>query len=176
MGKLYTNDLKKYVKYFKESAILHGIDVEYKYIVKRNTEEQSGESVYSLLSKPLTISVIVEQGNPKVDSLKQLGWFNDTEEQQLLVDFATDTPNLQEGCRILFKTNYNEEQNKEYVVKKLSNNVLFPSCIKCLCSPIYENESTYCDVNGNITYGQQNIKSDTENYSYINSEPEISFF
>lgn len=175
MGSLYKKDINKYKKYFKESAKLLGIDVKYRYIIKRNTENQSGESVYSKFSQPITQSVIVEQGNPKIDSLKQLGWFVDTETEQLLVDFAVDTPNLQEGCRFKFSSNENEEQNKEYVIIKMSSEILYPTCIKCLCQPILENESNY-DRNGNITYGQQAITADDENYSFINSEAEVTIF
>ena len=176
MGSLYKNDINKYKNYFKESAKKLGLDVEYSYIIKRNTENQSGESTYSELSKPIIISVIVEQGNPKIDSLKQLGWFTDTDMNQLLVDFSVDTPNLQEGCRIKIKSNENSEQTREYDVIKLSTEVLYPSCIKCLCQPILENESNYNNVNGDITYGQQDIISDDENYSFINSPAEYTIF
>lgn len=176
MGKLYRNDINKYKKYFKESAKLLGVDIEYKYIIKRNTEQQSGESIYSKFSKPIIQSVIVEQGNPKVDSLKQLGWFVDTSnDEQILVDFAVDTPNLQEGCRFKFISNENDEQNKEFAIIKLSNELLYPNCIKCLCQPILETESKY-DENGNIDYGQQEITSDDENYTFINSKPELTIF
>lgn len=178
MGKLYRNDLEKYKNYFKESAKLLGVDIEYKYIIKKNIENQSGESVYSELSKPITISVVVEEGNPKVDSLKQLGWFVGDEEnnEKLLVSFPTDTPNLQEGCRFSFVVEGNKQQNKEYVIEKLSNELLYPTCIKCLCHPILENESKYNNLNGDITYGQQDIQADDENYSYINEKPKISTF
>lgn len=175
MGSLYRKDLNKYKSYFRESAKLLGIDIEYRYLIKRNTENQSGESIYSEFSKPIIQSVIVEQGNPKIDSLKQLGWFVDTENEQLLVDFAIDTPNLQEGCRIKFISNENEEQNKEYAIIKMSNEVLYPTCIKCLCQPVLENESVY-NKDSSISYGQQDILSDTENNTYINSEPEVTIF
>lgn len=114
MGSLYRKDLTKYKKYFNEAAKLLGVDVSYKYLIKRNTEKQSGESIYSEYSQPIIQSVVVEQGLPKVDSLKQLGWFTDTNMEQLLVDFSVSTPNLQEGCRFSFISNENEEQNKEY--------------------------------------------------------------
>lgn len=175
MGSLYRNDINKYKNYFKESARLLGVDIEYRYLIKRNTENQSGESIYSQFSQPVIQSVIVERGNPKVDSLKQLGWFVDADDEQILVDFAIDTPNLQEGCRLRFLSNENEEQNKEYTIIKMSNELLYPTCIKCLCQPVLENESTY-NEDGSINYGQQDIKSDTENYSYINSEPEVTIF
>lgn len=70
MGSLYRKDLNKYKNYFKQAATLLGIDVQYQYLIKRNTESQSGESIYSGLSEPITQSVIIEQGNPKIDSLK----------------------------------------------------------------------------------------------------------
>lgn len=175
MGKLYNNDINKYKKYFDESSKLLGIDVDYQYIIKRNTEPQSGETVYSELSKPITQSIIIEAGLPEIESLKQLGWFMDTSKEQILVDFSVSTPNLQEGCRFKIRSNENDNQYKEYVIVKLSNNVLFPSCIKCLCEPILKNESTiHCDKS--ITYGQQDITSDDENYTFINDKPEISFF
>lgn len=174
MGSLYGKDIKKYKRYFNESAKLLGIDVEYRYIVERNTEKQSGESVYSKLSQPIIQSVIIEQGNPKIDSLKQLGWFTDTEKEQILVDFSVDTPNLQEGCRFTIISNDNEEQRKEYVIKKLSTEAIYTTCIKCLCEPILENESTY--NKGLVTYGQQDILSDDENYSFINAGKEQTIF
>lgn len=174
MGKLYRNDLNKYKKYFDEAAKLLGIDVSYRYIIKRNKENQSLESVYSELSEPIIQSVVIENGNPKVESLKQLGWFVDTEKEQILVDFSINTPNLQEGCRFTISSNENEGQSKEYIIIKLSNEALFPTCIKCLCEPILENESRYVD--GNISYGQQSIYSDEENNTFINSEPKLNYF
>lgn len=177
MGSLYGSDLNKYKKYFKESAKLLGIDVYYRYIIKRNIENQSGESVYSKLSEPIKLSVTVDNKNPEVESLKQLGWFVDTKNisNELIVNFPIDTPNLQEGCRFSFVANYNEEQNKEYVIIRLSNQVLYPTHIVCLCQPILNNESTYSE-NGKIIYGQQDITSDTENWSYINDKPETTIF
>lgn len=175
MGKLYRNDLNKYKKYFDEAARLHGVDVYYRYIIKRNTEEQSGESIYSKHSEPIIQSVIVEEGIPKINSLKQLGWFVDTtDDKQLLVDFSVNTPNLQEGCRFSFVSEQNSEQNKEYAIIKLSNEILYPTCIKCLCQPVLESESTYND--GTISYGQQPITSDDENFSFISESPETKFF
>lgn len=175
MGSLYRSDINKYKNWFTEAAKLLGVDVEYRYIIKRNTEKASGESIYSELSKVIIQSVIVEEGIPKIESLKQLGWFTDTESEQILVDFSIDTPNLQEGCRISFISNENSNQKREYTVIKLSNEQLYPSCIKCLCIPILENESQVIKDN-EITYGQQNIESDDENYTYINSEPNLTVF
>lgn len=175
MGSLYRQDLNRYKQYFKEVAKLLGVDINYKYIIKRKTEKATGESTYSKLSEPIKISVVVEQGNPMVDSLKQLGWFVDTDIEQLLVDFSVDTPNLQEGCRFSFVSNENEEQTKEYVITKLSNEILYPTCIKCLCQPVLETESTINSDN-EIEYGQREITSDDENYSFINEKPELKFF
>lgn len=175
MGSLYRNDLNKYKKYFKEVAGLLGVSVEYQYIIKRNTEKQSGESIYSELSKPISLDVAVEQGNPKVESLKQLGWFTDESNlDDLLVDFPFDTPNLQEGCRIKFTVKNNKEQYRTYIVTKLSNELLYPTCIKCLCHPVLDNESTY--DKGEISYGQQDITSDDENYTFINEKAKIKYF
>lgn len=176
MGKLYRNDLQKYKNYFKEAADLLGVEVEYKYIVSRNTENATGESIYSELSKPIKCSVIVEQGLPMIDSLKQLGWFVDTSAEQILVDFSTDTPNLQEGCRIVIRSNENEGQYKEYVVTKLSNNILYPTLIKCLCQPIYESETTHNKYDNSLNYGQQPITSDDENMTFISEKPQLTFF
>lgn len=175
MGSLYRQDLNRYKQYFKEVAKLLGVDISYRYIIKRKTEKATGESTYSKLSEPIKISVVVEQGNPMVDSLKQLGWFVDTDIEQLLVDFSVDTPNLQEGCRFSFVSNENEEQTKEYVITKLSNEILYPTCIKCLCQPVLETESTINSDN-EIEYGQREITSDDENYSFINEKPELKFF
>lgn len=176
MGNLYRKDLDRYKIHFNEYARTLGIDVSYRYIIKRNKEKQSLETVYSELSEPIIQSVVIENGIPQVESLKQLGWFVDTEKEQILVDFSTSTPNLQEGCRFTITSNENEDQNKEYIVIKLSSEVLFPTHIKCLCEPILENESTYNKKDGNITYGQQSIYSDEENNTFINSEKELTFF
>lgn len=175
MGSLYRKDLDKYKKYFNNAAKLHGIEIEYRYIIKRNSENQSGENVYSELSQPIKQNVIIEQGIPMVDSLKQLGWFVDSNTDLLLVDFSVNTPNLQEGCRIKIVANEQTEQNKEYSIIKLSNTTLYPTCIKCLCQPILENESIY-HKDGNITYGQQDILSDEENNTFISEPSKISFF
>lgn len=174
MGSLFRNDLNKYKNYFKESAKLLGIDVQYRYIIKRNSEKATGESSYSDYSKPIKQAVVIENGPPMVNTLKQLGWFTDTTDEQLLVDFAVDTPNLQAGCRFTICSNENEEQAKEYEIIRMSNIHLYPSCIVCLCNPILKTESTYIDSD-NIQYGQQDIASDDENYSFINEEPEIKF-
>lgn len=175
MGSLYKDDLLKFQKYFNESAELLGITVDYRYIIKRKTEKATGENIYSKLSKPIQQNVIIESGPPMIDSLKQLGWFVDTNVDSILVDFSIDTPNLQEGCRFTLTSNINEEQNKEYVINKLSNTELYPSCIKCLCTPVLKNESIEDDRN-NIHYGQQEIYSDDENYTFISEKPKITFF
>lgn len=175
MGSLYRNDLNKYKGYFKESAKILGIDVQYRYIIKRNKEIASAESAYSEYSKPITQAVIIEDGPPRVNTLKQLGWFTDTTDEELLVDFAVDTPNLQSGCRFAISSNENDNQTKEYEVVRMSNQHLYPTHITCLCIPVLENESTYIDDN-NIHYGQQDIMSDDENYSYINSKPKKTVF
>lgn len=174
MGSLYRKDLHKYKNYFDESAKLLGVDVQYRYIIKRKKETATGESVYSELSEPIKQSVIIEAGLPKVESLKQLGWFVDTKEEQLLVDFSVNTPNLQAGCRFTLESNENEEQVKEYSIIKLSNEELYPTCIKCLCIPVLENESTL--INNDIHYGQQEITADDENYTYINEKPRLTMF
>ena len=175
MGKLYNKGINSYKKWFKEAAEVLGVDVKYRYIIKRKAEVASGESIYSNLSEPIIQSVIIEEGLPKVESLKQLGWFVDTNNEQLLVDFPVDTPNLQEGCRFTLESSDNKNQTKEYLVTKLSSTQLYPSCIKCLCIPVLENE-TNVDDKGNILYGQQEIISDEENYSFINEEPTIKMF
>lgn len=175
MGSLYRNDLNRYKRYFIEVAKLLGIDINYRYIIKRKSEKATGESIYSKLSEPIKVSVVVEQGNPMVDSLKRLGWFVDSETEQLLVDFPVDTPNLQEGCRFSFVSNENNEQQKEYIIKKLSNEALYPTCIKCLCEPVLENESVINSDN-EVEYGQRDIVTDTDNYSFINEQPELKFF
>lgn len=175
VGSLYRNDLNKFKTWFSQAAKLLGVDISYRYIIERNKENTTGETVYSKYSQPIKQSVIVESGPPKVDTLKQLGWFTDTKEEQLLVSFAVNTPNLQSGCRFKFISNENDEQSKEYEIVKMSNEQTYPSCIKCLCIPILKNESTYVDKN-NIHYGQQDIISDEENYSYINSEPKKTVF
>ena len=175
MGTLYSNDLNKYKHWFSESAKLLGIDIEYRYIIKRESETATAESIYSKYSEPIIQSVIVEQGNPMIDSLKQLGWFVDTTEEELLIDFSVDTPNLQEGCRVKFISNEYKNQNKEYSIIRLSNQQLYPSCIKCLCIPVLENESIKLN-NNEIQYGQQDITADEENYTYINEKPKITVF
>lgn len=174
MGSLYRKDINKYKNWFDESAKLLGVDVQYRYVIKRNTEIASGEAVYSELSKPIKQAVIVESGLPKIDSLKQLGWFTDTADNQLLVDFSVNTPNLQEGCRFTFESNENQGQKKEYSIIKLSSEQLYTSCIKCLCIPVLANETTV--INNNIHYGQQEITADDENYSFINEQPNITVF
>lgn len=175
MGKLYRDDINKYKSWFKEASELLGIDVEYRYIMKRNTEYSTGESVYSELSEPITKSVIIESGLPMINSLKQLGWFTNSTDinEELLVDFPVDTPNLQEGCRFLMKSN-ETEQKREYTIIRLSSSQLYPSCIKCLCIPILKDESTI--VENNVHYGQQSITSDEENYTFINEKPKLSMF
>lgn len=174
MSTLYNNDLYNYQKWFKESAKLLGITINYRYIIKRKTELQSGESIYSELSKPINIDVIIESGLPMIDSLKQLNWFVDTNDDSLLVSFPVDTPNLQEGCRFSFISKENKEQQKEYYIEKLTNMQLYPSCIKCLCKPILDTETV--NINGDIEYRQQEITSDEENYSFINESPKITMF
>lgn len=175
MNKLYTQNLNRYKKYFDNAAKTLGVDVQYRYIIKRKTETATGESVYSNLSEPIIQSVIIESGVPKVESLKQLGWFVGVEDkEQLLVDFSTKTPNLQEGCRFTLQANENSNQVKEYVVIKLSNELLYPTCIKCLCIPILENETTTID--NKLQYGQQEITSDSENYSFINENKKLTMF
>ena len=177
MGSLYRNDLNKYKNWFDESAKLLGVDIQYRYVIKRESEKATGESVYSNLSKPIKQCVIIENGLPKVESLKQLGWFVNTENtnEHLLVDFSVNTPNLQEGCRFTLQSNENENQIKEYVIIKLSNEQLYPTCTKCLCIPVLDNESIKLD-NNDIHYGQQDILSDDENYTFINDSPHITIF
>lgn len=176
MGSLYRRDLNKYKNYFKQAAALLGIDVQYQYLIKRDTESQSGESIYSGLSEPITQSVIIEQGNPKIDSLKQLGWFTDSSADELLVDFPVDTPNLQEGCRFIVSSNENAGQALQYVIMKLSSEVLYTTCIKCLCRPVLQSETTHDLISGEVSYGQQAVDSDDENYSFINEKQKFTFF
>ena len=99
----------------------------------------------------------------------------DDSKEQILVDFSNQTPNLQEGCQFTIASNRNNEQEKTYKILKLSSEVLFPNHIKCLCEPVMFNETTYIDKN-NVQYGQQAVTADDENYSFINSDAEISFF
>lgn len=176
INKLYNSNLNKYKKYFDNAAKRLGIDIQYRYVLQRNTESATGESVYSKLSEPITQSVIIESGIPKVESLKQLGWFVsvDDAKEQLLVDFSTETPNLQEGCRFTIQANENSNQIKEYVIIKLSNELLYPTCIKCLCIPVLENETNI--ENNKLQYGQQEITSDSENYSFINEDKKLTMF
>lgn len=183
MGSLYRDDLKKYSNYFDESACKHGIDVDYKYVIKRNTEEQSGESIYCELSEPIKQCVIIESGLPKVNSLKLLGWFLDEEsiKNTILVDFSINTPNLQEGCRFIMQSLEDPGKLSEYVVLKISSELLYPTCRKCLCQLVLPNESSYADGKhdvdkGEISYGQRDIESDDENYSFINEKAKLSFF
>lgn len=177
MGKLYTKSLAQYQNWFDEASQMLGIDVEYRFLLKRNTENATGESVYSELSDPILQSIIVEEGIPKIDSLKQLGWFTDTEDEQLLVDFSIKTPNLQEGCRFKFVNGTNSNQNKEYTIIKLSSEQLYPSCIKCLCIPVINSKySIKNNKTGDILYQEQSIYSDEENNTFINAEPKISMF
>lgn len=174
--KLYQKDLNKYKQYFKDSAHILGIDIKYQYLMSKCNEVASGEISYSKLSKPIDLSVIIESGTPKVDSLKSLGWFTNIEDTKdnLLVDFPIDTPNLQIGCRFYFQSNENQKQIKIYEIIKLTTEPLYTTCIKALCIPVLENNSTTLD--NKISYGKQNIISDTENYTFINDEADINIF
>jgi hypothetical protein len=140
MGFLTRNDSELYRNWFKEAAILRGLKVTYRYIVSQDTTEHS-EFVNQVLSDPIELSIIYQE-NPKVKTLKLLGWFSeDPQDKPYIAMLPFDTPNLTNEARIFIPTfmELNSEA-REFRITDIKTLIEYPDCWICKIAPVFESK------------------------------------
>lgn len=121
--------------YFKEMVRLIGIYVIYRAprIDKHWTTYQEVESNYQ---DPILVGCIFNE-HPDQKSMKKMGWVSELQENESLISFSYDVPDLQVGSLIIVPSSIDNTQGRLFRITTLSNIMIYPASITCACVPEY---------------------------------------
>ena len=139
MGLLVNSDAARFRGYFKEMAKLLGITVEYQYPIDMNFSDYGDENPLGF-SEPQIMDIIFEE-NPKISTLKKLGWWTEGEDRQpYTAELPYDAPNLAKGCRILIPSGL-KDKFRIFVVTDIKTNLQFADSWICKLAPVFHNKN-----------------------------------
>lgn len=152
MGLLTNADATLYRGWFREMAKLLGISVQYRYVINQESTIH-GEVNPTNLSDPITLDIIFDT-NPKVKTLKNIGWVSETnEEKPYLMMFPFDTPNISNEARVYIPPDVQAVKDiKEFKITSINTNMEYPDCYICTVVPVMQSEEirdNYDDSNFN---------------------------
>jgi hypothetical protein len=140
MGLLVNTDAARFRGYFKEMAKLLGIEVEYQYPIDMDYSTYGDENPLGF-SEPTPMDIIFEE-NPKISTLKKLGWWVEGEDRQpYTAELPYDAPNLAKGCRILIPSGL-RDQSRVFVITDIKANLQFADSWICKLAPVFHNKNT----------------------------------
>lgn len=152
MGLLTNADATLYRGWFREMTKLLGISVQYRYVINQESTIH-GEVNPTNLSDPITLDIIFDT-NPKVKTLKNIGWVSETnEEKPYLMMFPFDTPNISNEARVYIPPDVQAVKDiKEFKITSINTNMEYPDCYICTVVPVMQSEEirdNYDDSNFN---------------------------
>lgn len=144
MGLLTQSDTLVFQKWFKECCKLRGIAVQYCYPV---TEEVSihGE-VQPQFSELFPLDIMFDE-NPKVKTLKNIGWNSeDPEDKPAIAHLPIDTPQLKTKSRILIPPVGQAIPGRWFEVTTIHANLEYPDSYTVTLAPVFDTEKPKTDV------------------------------
>lgn len=157
MGYLVDSGTHLYRSWFKEMSFLLGFEVQYQYVINYNTSDFAETEKYAEYSDPIKTNIIFEE-NPKVKTLKTLGWYSENKEDSPIIAYlAFDVPNLTVESKLTIPP-FQEirTSDKVFVVKDITTNLQFPDCWVVKLAPEYSTSKTTQQV---ITQEEENQDS-----------------
>ena len=156
MGLLVNNDAARFRSYFKEMAKLLGILAEYQYPIDMEFSNYGDENPLGF-SEPEPMDIIFEE-NPKISTLKKLGWWVEGEDRQpYTAELPYDAPNLAKGCRILIPSGL-KDQYRTFVVTDIKANLQFADSWICKLAPVFHDKTTEKQIE---------VNTNTKNNSFL---------
>lgn len=126
-------------KRYDEALQMMGIPAKYQYPLMPGTNVQ-GETVVDSYSDPEDIFIFFE-GNPKVTTLKRLGWVVDNSDQlPLLIHCSFNLKNLQKDCIFTFSGKFTELKERVFRVTDISYDLEAPDHVVAKIIPVYDTE------------------------------------
>lgn len=135
---LNEHNIKLQRTYFQEMVRLLGVYVVYRAPRKDKhwTQYQEIESNYE---NPILVGCIFNE-HPDQKSLKKMGWVSELQDNESLISLGYETENLQAGCLIVIPSSYDNTKGRLFRIVRMSNIMIYPASITCVCVPEYETE------------------------------------
>lgn len=135
MGLLVNSDAELLRNFFKEAALLKGINVKYKYPIDMTFSKYAEEDPRGY-SEPKSIDIIFEE-NPNINTLKRYGWNTElSDETPYMAHFPYDTYKLSKGCQITIPSPISEE-DRLFVITEIKTSLQFPEAWACKLAPVF---------------------------------------
>ena len=138
-GYLYDeHNLKLHRTYFQEMVRLIGI-----YVIYRSPKKDKHWTTYQEIdgnyNAPIVIGCIFNE-HPDQRSLKKMGWVSELQTNESIINVGYDTPNLQVGSLIIIPSGIDNTQGRLFRITAISNIMIYPASITCVCVPEYYDE------------------------------------
>lgn len=130
------SNIKLHRFYFKEMVRLIGIFVIYR-APRKDKHWTMYQEIESNYQEPLLVGCIFHE-HPDQKSLKKMGWVSELQEEESLISLSYDTPDLQVGSLIVVPSSIDKTQGRLFRITALSNIMIYPSSITCVCVPEYD--------------------------------------
>lgn len=139
MGLLTKQDSTIFRNFFKEMAMLRGIQVIYQYPIDMEFSLHAEENPKGF-SEPIPMDIIFEE-NPKMAALRKYGWVSEVpEDKPYVATLPYDAPNLSKGCRISIKPPAPLMKERTFVINEISANLEFPDSWVCKIAPVFHDK------------------------------------
>lgn len=124
---------------YDEALKLRGIPAKYQHPLNPTTNE-SGDPVIDMYSPEEDVYIFLES-NPKVKTLKRLGWVVDTQKDQLpmIIHVSWNTKNLQRDSIFSFSGLYANIPDRRFRVTEITYDLECPDHLVCKVVPVYDN-------------------------------------
>lgn len=124
---------------YDEALKLRGIPAKYQHPLNPTTNE-SGDTIIDMYSPEEDVYIFLES-NPKVKTLKRLGWVVDTQKDQLpmIIHVSWNTKNLQRDSIFSFSGLYANIPDRKFRVTEITYDLECPDHLVCKVVPVYDN-------------------------------------
>lgn len=155
MGLLTDKDAKLFRTFFKEAAMLRGIDVRYQYIIQESISIHSESDL--TLSEPINMSILFDE-NPRLKTLKTIGWVSENPEDKPYIAYLPfDAKELSVRNVIEIPPIGSFDKSRKFRITAITTSIEFPDSWLCTLAPLFKNDP---------------IQSDYEetNYNYMDTD------
>ena len=153
--------------YFKEVAKLLGIRVKYYYPIYETATIHA--EIKCQYSDAIDLDIVFQE-NPKVATLKAIGWVQEfKDDKPYIAMFPYDTPNLQTKSKIhLTPEQTIDEKGGDFEITSINTIFQYPDCYICTVVPIFDNDNNLSDIRNDYnTTGDESA-----NYNHIDNDLE----
>lgn len=157
MGLLNTEDATLHIEWFKEMAHLIGIAVKFQYPLSPSYEIHSQQSSKEY-SDPVDIDIIYDE-NPKVSTLKAIGWISeDSSDKPLIARLPYDLDHVGAECRLIIPPPRELGDGRIFRITGIYTINEYPDCWICTLAPVFKSEDPKTDYSSSsINYINEDL-------------------